>query len=98
MLPYFCRANRLAASPVSLNTNDVDWWIGTAREPWMASGTVPACRARVRNPNWRSLVMGWVPLSGCGGRRGGWCGGHRPARPADFGDLGYARFVLQAGG
>ena len=33
MLPYFCRANRSAASAVSSNTNDVVWKIGVARAP-----------------------------------------------------------------
>lgn len=56
VLPYFCSANRLAASSVSVNTETgVGGRIGVTRAPVAASGRWPAWMARVARPKVRSV-------------------------------------------
>src|SRR5512132_3189496 len=68
MFPYFCSANRSAASSALSNTNDVVWYIGTARAPVVGSGRAPAWMARVRAPQtWSSIDVTRAKVaSSCG--------------------------------
>jgi hypothetical protein len=49
-LPKRFRSNRSAACSTSSNTNEVVWWIGTARAPVVGSTRWPACTASVSKP------------------------------------------------
>ena len=56
MFPSSLRPNKLAACSVLSNTNEVVWYIGTARAFVEGSGTCPPCRAFVPCPGMISPV------------------------------------------